>query len=85
MTTISDRQSATIYQFPKGGRAALGGRRDQVKAVEQCCGAAHRQGRFRRRLVSRRGGAEGRTRPQDVTLRAARCRRAHPNIRRADS
>ena len=28
MTTSSDRQSATIYQFPVGGRAALGVRRD---------------------------------------------------------
>jgi Protein of unknown function (DUF2735) len=34
MTTISDRQSATIYQFPAGGRAALGVRRDQVMVVD---------------------------------------------------
>jgi hypothetical protein len=34
MTTSSDRQSATIYQFPAGGRAALGVRRDQAKAVD---------------------------------------------------
>ncbi len=34
MTASSNRQSATIYQFPKGGRAALGGRRDVAKPVE---------------------------------------------------
>jgi hypothetical protein len=34
MTASSYRESATIYQFPKGGRAALGGRRDETKAAE---------------------------------------------------
>jgi hypothetical protein len=34
MTASSYRESATIYQFPKGGRAALGGRRDEAKAVD---------------------------------------------------
>ena len=34
MTASSDRESAKIYQFPSGGRAALGGRRDEAKAVE---------------------------------------------------
>ena len=34
MTTSSDRQSATIYQFPAGGRAALGVRRDQAMVVD---------------------------------------------------
>ena len=34
MTASSNRQSATIYQFPKGGRATLGGRRDVAKPVE---------------------------------------------------
>lgn len=34
MTASSYRESATVYQFPKGGRAALSGRRDEAKAVE---------------------------------------------------
>jgi uncharacterized protein DUF2735 len=34
MTASSYRESATIYHFPKGGRAALGGRRDESKAAE---------------------------------------------------
>lgn len=34
MTASSNRQSATIYQFPEGGRAALGARRDMAKPVE---------------------------------------------------
>jgi hypothetical protein len=34
MTTSSDLQSATIYQFPVGGRAALGVRRDQAMVVD---------------------------------------------------
>jgi hypothetical protein len=34
MTASSYRESATVYQFPKGGRAALGGRRDEAEAAE---------------------------------------------------
>jgi hypothetical protein len=34
MTASSYRQSAKIYQFPEGGRAALGGRRDEAQAAE---------------------------------------------------
>ena len=34
MTASSYRESAKIYQFPTGGRAALGGRRDEAKLVE---------------------------------------------------
>jgi hypothetical protein len=35
MTASSYRESATIYQFPKGGRAALGGRRDEANTAEK--------------------------------------------------
>jgi hypothetical protein len=34
MTARSYRESATIYPFPKGGRAAPGGRRDEASAAE---------------------------------------------------
>jgi hypothetical protein len=34
MTASSYRESATIYYFPKGGRAAQGGRRDEANAAE---------------------------------------------------
>ena len=34
MTASSYRESATIYQFPKGGRAAMGGPRDGSKVAE---------------------------------------------------
>ena len=34
LTASAYRESATIYQFPKGGRAALGGRRDEANAAE---------------------------------------------------
>jgi hypothetical protein len=33
MTTTSEFGTARIYQFPKGGRAALANRRDQSKHV----------------------------------------------------
>ena len=33
MTASPDRQSAKIFQFPEGGRAALGGRRDEAEPV----------------------------------------------------
>ena len=38
MTASSYRESAKIYQFPSGGRAALGGRRDEAKTVESFAG-----------------------------------------------
>jgi uncharacterized protein DUF2735 len=34
MTASSYRESAKIYQFPEGGRTALGSRRDEAKAVD---------------------------------------------------
>ena len=34
MTASSYLQSAKIYQFPTGGRAALAGRRDETMPVE---------------------------------------------------
>jgi hypothetical protein len=34
MTASSYRESAKIYQFPAGGRAAPGGRRDETKPAE---------------------------------------------------
>ncbi len=34
MTASSYQQSAKIYQFPTGGRAALAGRRDEAMPVE---------------------------------------------------
>ncbi len=34
MTKSAEQNSATIYQFPAGGRSALGGRRDVVKPAE---------------------------------------------------
>lgn len=33
MTTKLHRESAKIYQFPEGGRAAMAGRRERVKPV----------------------------------------------------
>ncbi|MGH6736597.1 MAG: DUF2735 domain-containing protein [Methyloceanibacter sp.] len=33
--TDTNRQSATIYQFPAGGRVRLGGRRDMAAPAEQ--------------------------------------------------
>ena len=61
MTASSYRQSAKIYQFPAGGRAALGGRRDEAMAVENFAVPRSRQGRLGRRLVSRRGRSGSRT------------------------
>jgi Protein of unknown function (DUF2735) len=34
MTDSLDRRSAEILQFPAGGRAGIGGRRDEVKPAE---------------------------------------------------
>lgn len=34
MTTNAHRESAKIYQFPAGGRAALGSRRDEAKHAQ---------------------------------------------------
>ena len=35
MTANSNRGSAKIYQFPAGGRAGLGSRRDAARLVEK--------------------------------------------------
>jgi hypothetical protein len=43
MTTSLNQGSARIYQFPAGGRAALGGRRyDETKAVTDLAASASR-------------------------------------------
>ena len=55
MNTSLNHGSAKIYQFPAGGRAALGGRRyDETKRIDRVCLARQRNG-VRRRLVSRGG------------------------------
>jgi hypothetical protein len=39
MTANSHRGSATIYQFPSGGRAGLGSRREETRPVEKFAGS----------------------------------------------
>ena len=40
MTETSHRESAKIYQFPPGGRASLGGRREATKPTANLIPAA---------------------------------------------
>ena len=39
MTANAHRGSATIYQFPAGGRASLGSRGDEARPVEKIVGS----------------------------------------------
>ena len=66
MTTSHDRGSAEIYQFPLGGRFAIGSKRDDSKSVSGTCLAARADDRIRRQLVSRGSNSGGRTRPQEL-------------------
>ena len=56
MNTSLNHGSAKIYQFPAGGRSALGGRRyEDAKAVTDLASSRVERGCRRRRLVPRRG------------------------------
>ena len=58
MTANSNRGSAKIYQFPAGGRAGLGSRRDEARPVENFAASRVARVACRQRLVSRRGRAD---------------------------
>ena len=56
MNTSLNQGSAKIYQFPVGGRSALGGRRyDETKTATDLASSRVSEAACRRRLVSRSG------------------------------
>ena len=56
MNTSFNQGSAKIYQFPVGGRSALGGRRhDEVKTAVDLASSRVSEAVVGRRLVSRSG------------------------------
>ena len=78
MNTSLNQGSARIYQFPAGGRAALGGRRyDEIKAAADLASSRVERSRLQRQLVSRSGDPGSQAGAGALMPSAVRCRTRH--------